>query len=276
MYRAARDPPTHDGAAPDRGRRWQWRARSGLTFESALSCTVSVMGYGISELARRSGFSPSTLRYYETEGLLPDPDRTEAGYRVYGDEAVERLAFIARAKTMGLALSDIAQLVRLWEDGSCAPTQARLRDLLDAKVTDVRSRLTQLSSFAAQLSHLRATLSTTQPTERCGPGCGCDVAMPASIACTLSPSDASDRLTEWAELLAHVSERRATENGLFLRLPPDPTIVAQAAELAVRESQCCSFFTFSMTVDATGTSLDVTAPPGGRAVLDALFGSGDS
>jgi DNA-binding transcriptional MerR regulator len=246
------------------------------------------MGYRISELARRSGFNASTLRYYETVGLLPDPDRTDAGYRIYDDAALERLAFIARAKTMGLTLEDINELVALWADGPCAPVQDRLRDLLDAKVTEVQSQLVDLSRFAAQLYHLRTSLAATQPAERCGPGCGCDTPLPAAItlgakptmstapiACTLSADDAADRSTEWADLLSHVTERKPTAAGIALRLPSDPDIVARAAELAVQEAACCAFFFFAVNVDASGVWLEVGAPPDGRRILDALFGAGD-
>jgi len=242
------------------------------------------MGYRISELARRSGFSPSTLRYYETAGLLPDPERTDSGYRVYDDAALERLAFIGRAKTMGLALEDIAELVGLWADGPCAPVQDRLKELLDAKVNEVRVQLDDLSHFAAQLDHLRRSLAATVPTERCGPGCGCDVELPAAIAltakpaestliaCTLSDVEAEDRAAEWADLLANVVERRATDRGVQLRLPPHPGLVAHAGELCVRETECCAFFSFTLTVDAGGVWLDVAAPDA-LAVIDALFGT---
>lgn len=60
--------------------------------------------YQIAEVARRSGFSPSTLRYYEDIGLLPPAARTEGGYRAYDDGSLARLAFIARAKQLGCTL----------------------------------------------------------------------------------------------------------------------------------------------------------------------------
>ncbi|MEA2842716.1 MAG: hypothetical protein QOJ69_387, partial [Actinomycetota bacterium] len=185
------------------------------------------MGYPISELARRSGFRASTLRYYETVGLLPEPERTEAGYRVYDDDAVERLRFIGRAKAMGLALDDIADLVELWADGPCSTLQDRLRGLLEGKVGEVRGLVAELSSFATQLDHLRATLDAAEPAERCGPGCGCDSELPLApaatsaltsvpatpVACTLSSADATDRSTAWAELLGHAVERQRTPSG---------------------------------------------------------------
>lgn len=244
------------------------------------------MTYRISELARRSGFSASTLRYYETLGLLPEPDRTDAGYRVYDDGTLERLAFIARAKTMGLALDDIAELVRLWADGLCAPVQDRLRDLVDAKVGEVRGQLGELSRFANQLEHLSESLAATEPAERCGPGCGCDTQLPApvvdapkaddatvAIACTLSSAEVIDRSAEWADLLDHVTDRQPTPAGVRLRLEADPRIVGRAADLAAREVDCCAFFSFTIGLGSGGAWLEVGAPPDGRPVLDALFGA---
>lgn len=61
-------------------------------------------GMRISQLAERSGVPATTLRYYESAGLLA-ADRTPAGYRVYDDAAVERLAFIRAAKQVGLPLT---------------------------------------------------------------------------------------------------------------------------------------------------------------------------
>ncbi|HEX7275873.1 MAG TPA: MerR family transcriptional regulator, partial [Acidimicrobiales bacterium] len=227
----------------------------------------------ISELSRRSGFSPSTLRYYETVGLLPDPDRTDAGYRVYGDDAVERLAFVARAKGLGLSLTEVAELVELWADGPCAPTRERLVALLEAKIGEVRGRLGQLSTLAVQLEHLLRSLAApdSQPADRCGPGCGCDAALPppVPVGCTLSAAAATDRTAEWADLVAHATELTATPGGIRLRLPADPTIVARTAELAVLEVGCCAFFTFALTVDAAGVWLDVSGPADARPLLEA-------
>ncbi|MFG2172334.1 MerR family transcriptional regulator [Streptomyces niveus] len=64
--------------------------------------------YRISQLAERSGVPATTLRFYEDAGLLP-AGRTPAGYRVYGQDAVERLGFISSAKLLGLALEEIRE-----------------------------------------------------------------------------------------------------------------------------------------------------------------------
>ena len=75
----------------------------------------------ISELARESGIPSSALRYYERVGLLTPVGRSAGGYRVYDERSVERLAFIGRAKRLGLRLDEINDLVSLWDDGPCAP-----------------------------------------------------------------------------------------------------------------------------------------------------------
>jgi DNA-binding transcriptional MerR regulator len=268
-------------------------------------------GYRISELARRSGFSPSTLRYYETVGLLPDPDRTDSGYRLYDDDDVERMRFVARAKAMGLTLADIAELVALWADGPCDSARDRLRHLLEAKAEDVRVRIADLSTFAVQLDHLLRTLESTSSADRCGPGCACDAALPTLAAapvgrvgpvgpvdpdgpvgragpvdsfgpsgpvgvvgCSLPAAAVADRTAQWAEVVAHATERRPTADGLRLRLPADPSIVARAAELAVLEVGCCTFFAFALRVDAAGVWLDVAAPADARPLLDAILHPG--
>jgi hypothetical protein len=91
------------------------------------------------------------------------------------------------------------------------------------------------------------------------------------IACSLSSAEAVDRTSAWAGLLDLATERQGTASGVRLRLPADPGLVARAAELAVREAECCSFFSFTLAIDAKGAWLEVAAPPDGRVVLDELF-----
>ena len=92
------------------------------------------------------------------------------------------------------------------------------------------------------------------------------------IACTLDATEAGDRTSEWRALLADVTRRETTDNGMRLHLPSDPAVVARVAELTVREADCCAFFAFAITVEHDGVWLDVAAPSDGRAVVDALFG----
>jgi DNA-binding transcriptional MerR regulator len=65
----------------------------------------------VSQLAERVGVRADTVRYYERVGLLPASARSPAGYRTYGQAAVERLRFIKGAQRVGLRLRDIAELL---------------------------------------------------------------------------------------------------------------------------------------------------------------------
>jgi DNA-binding transcriptional MerR regulator len=127
----------------------------------------------ISQLAERSGFRPSALRYYEQVGLLEAAERTPAGYRLYEESAVPRLQFIDRAKQLGLPLEEIRELVAVWDGGLCAHVRDRLARRITAKSGEVRSRIRELIGFAAQLDAARTELSGPAPDGPCGPGCGC-------------------------------------------------------------------------------------------------------
>ncbi|MCV7586753.1 MerR family transcriptional regulator, partial [Micrococcus luteus] len=71
----------------------------------------------IGEVARASGTTSKTLRYYEEVGLLPAADRTPAGYRDYGAEVLDRLDFIRRGQAAGLTLAQIGQVLDIRDRG---------------------------------------------------------------------------------------------------------------------------------------------------------------
>lgn len=73
-----------------------------------------------------TGFPPSTLRYYEDQGLLPPPARTAAGHRLYGQAHIERLRFMSRGKRLGLTLEETAALADAWAHEQCSTTHQHL------------------------------------------------------------------------------------------------------------------------------------------------------
>lgn len=102
----------------------------------------------IGDLARRLGLNVRTLRYYEQIGVLPPPQRTESGYRLYSaaDEAV--LRFVLRAKRIGFALDEIREMVRRSRRGTaCGYVRETLREHRQA-----------LEVRIAELQHLREEL----------------------------------------------------------------------------------------------------------------------
>jgi DNA-binding transcriptional MerR regulator len=107
--------------------------------------------YQIGELAVRTGTTPDTLRYYERLGLLPGPARTSGGYRVYTDDAVERLRFIKQARTLGLTLHEIRTLMSYKTSGG-AKRCHDVRDMLRWKMADLETRIAELQAFRETLS----------------------------------------------------------------------------------------------------------------------------
>lgn len=124
--------------------------------------------FQIADLARRTGFSRPTLRYYEEIGLLEKPERSEAGYRVYDRDDEARLRFIRRAKRLGLSLEEIRDLVGVWAGGECATTRRQLRELVERKVTAVREHVEESATFLRQLEAVSDRL-TEEPeaTDAC-------------------------------------------------------------------------------------------------------------
>ncbi|MDQ2815741.1 MAG: MerR family DNA-binding protein [Actinomycetota bacterium] len=112
------------------------------------------------------------MRFYESAGLLP-PGRTAAGYRVYGEDAVERLGFITAAKRLGLPLEEIAGLLRVRADGSCAQVRDSLRPRLAARIAEAEQRAGELAAFTAALHAARDHLDAlTDRDGRYDPECG--------------------------------------------------------------------------------------------------------
>ena len=107
----------------------------------------------IGKLAREAGFTPKTIRFYEEQGLMAPPHRTESGYRDYGTEAVSRLDFIRKSKRMGLSLEEIRGILNLHE--RTEPTCVHVRSLLDEKLDQVRRAIGDLKAFEVELTQLR-------------------------------------------------------------------------------------------------------------------------
>lgn len=129
--------------------------------------------YRISELARRTGLTASAIRYYEKVGLLPEAERTTAGYRLYGEDAERRLVFVCRAKRLGLSLEEIAELLEFQNEGRHRKTRDHLQHLMVAKLKELHVELEELAVFGAQLEEAHDRLAGHPPYEPCNPECDC-------------------------------------------------------------------------------------------------------
>lgn len=120
----------------------------------------------IGELGRATGVDTETIRYYEKAGLLPVPGRHDNGYRAYGPEHVERLAFIRHCRALDIGLADISRLL----DFVARPERdcGDIDRLIDAQLDRVRARLQSLQALERQLTALRGRCGATHLAGDCG------------------------------------------------------------------------------------------------------------
>ena len=114
-----------------------------------------VAGYTVGEAARRAGVSRKAIRVYEARGLLLEPARTSGGYRLFTDEDVAVLQFIRRAKSLGLSLSEIAEVLDLQRGG--AQPCGLVIGLLDAHLAQIERTLAELGALRESLLAARDT-----------------------------------------------------------------------------------------------------------------------
>ena len=115
----------------------------------------------IGELADKVGVNAKTIRYYESIGLLPEPDRTDAGYRIYGEHDVDRLAFVQSARRLDLSLDEIGEILALRESHrrpcgyviSIAETRLKELDRRICEMQRARDELHSLLRRARDLPH---------------------------------------------------------------------------------------------------------------------------
>ncbi|MEW6473993.1 MAG: heavy metal-responsive transcriptional regulator [Actinomycetota bacterium] len=124
----------------------------------------------IGELARQSGLSTKTIRYYEQIGLLSAPVRTASGYRDYDDSALERLAFVRAAQAVGLSLGEIRGILALRDDGE-TPC-GHVLDLLRARSAELDRRIAELRRLRDELGHLVERAGGLDPAD-CDPSRVC-------------------------------------------------------------------------------------------------------
>lgn len=121
----------------------------------------------IGELARLTSTRTETLRYYETEGLLPPAKRTPAGYRIYADADVQRVSFIRRARSMGFSLREVAELMSLQVDRASS-TCGEVKQLAQQKLVMIDQKLTELRKMQSALQKITEACEGGEvPAERC-------------------------------------------------------------------------------------------------------------
>lgn len=161
---------------------------------------VNVMRIG--ELGQATGVDVETIRYYEREGLLPTPARSDNGYRAYGPDHLERLAFIRHCRALDISLADVKRLLEFvaHPEADCGDIDL----LIDAQLNRVRARLKSMRALESQLAALRKMCGENHRAGECGilhelvaaahgEACACHVNLPSDHADASIPVKASPR-----------------------------------------------------------------------------------
>lgn len=128
----------------------------------------------IGELARRLDLNAQTIRYYERIGLLPKPERTEAGYRAYGEEDERRLRFVKNARNAGLTLGEVKEVLAFHERGE-APCEY-VTEAIARRAEEVERQIAELTQFKEELDRLHER-ARKRPARELEPGGFCHIIM---------------------------------------------------------------------------------------------------
>lgn len=119
----------------------------------------------IGRVAKQAGVGIETVRYYEREGLLETPTRSDSGYRQYPKDAVRRIHFIKRAKDLGFTLKEISELMAIRTEPGASCSDVKIR--AGAKIADIDKRLRELTKMKNALVKLARECNTSGPVADC-------------------------------------------------------------------------------------------------------------
>ena len=119
----------------------------------------------IGEVAKAAGIGIDAIRFYERQGLIPEPARRPSGYRVYSPDVVLSLRFIRRAKELGFSLKEISEL--LWLENTAEATAAEVRKLAVTKLEDIEERIRALQRMRRALKKATEGCTGRGPTNGC-------------------------------------------------------------------------------------------------------------
>jgi MerR family copper efflux transcriptional regulator len=119
----------------------------------------------IGAVAKRVGVAIDTIRYYEREGLLPEPQRRASGYRSYGEDAIAQLRFIRRAKDLGFTLEEIRELLALSVDRQRGVKAVKQR--AEKRLAAIELRIAELQRVRDGLANLVASCPGHGRPEQC-------------------------------------------------------------------------------------------------------------
>ncbi len=119
----------------------------------------------IGEVAKAAGVGIDAVRFYEREGLLPEPDRRPSGYRDYSPDAVLGLRFIRRAKELGFSLKEISELLSISREQDA--TAGDVKKLAEEKLADLEDKIRSLQRMKKALREVAESCPGRGPTSDC-------------------------------------------------------------------------------------------------------------
>ncbi len=120
----------------------------------------------VADVGRRTGLTRKALRLYESMGLVEPVLRTEAGYRLYDQEALRRIELINRAKVLGLTLAETKEFLHVAE-GCCGDNHPQLAELVERKLDETERRMRELASLRQTLEGVLDRLASNAGVHRC-------------------------------------------------------------------------------------------------------------
>lgn len=119
----------------------------------------------IGDIAKLANLEVQTIRYYESIGLLPEPKRTESGYRNYDEEYLEHLSFIKNSQELGFSLEEIKDLVK--HKFSKKSLGKDIKAIINIKIDDIDQEIKELKELKLRLSKLNSSCSGKMKTACC-------------------------------------------------------------------------------------------------------------
>jgi Hg(II)-responsive transcriptional regulator len=112
--------------------------------------------FTIGRLAAQADVGVDTIRFYERRGLLPKPERTASGYRIYKEETINRIRFVRRAKRLGFTLDEIELLLKLQDEGG---EKSTVKDITTHKLAEIDAKISDLNRMRKVLTKLASECS---------------------------------------------------------------------------------------------------------------------
>jgi Cu(I)-responsive transcriptional regulator len=125
----------------------------------------SMVKKNIGQLSEETGFSIQTIRYYESLGLLPAPDRSDSGYRKYDESYLQHINFIKNAKNMGFSLDEIKELIHLKSSNDALGKD--VKHMVKLKMEELAKQIKELENTYNYLASLNQSCSGKMQTKNC-------------------------------------------------------------------------------------------------------------